>query len=341
MDRPIRHRYQDPLDLVWLRCASDLGMAVTRSPDVYASWDGAGTLTLATADDFDPDDSLAQLIFHEICHSLVAGPGGRRRPDWGLSNTDDSDLVYEHACHRLQAALARPFGLKDFFAVTTEWRPYWDALPVEPLADDPDPAVPHAREGYRRSQLEPVQSTLRLALERTARLAEVVRDCQPGVDSLWHTTRARHPTGLLMGTTGSCGSCAWVYGERTLRCRRSHPNVGQRPSVNPAWPGCEAFEPTFNDAECRRCAACCREGYDVVQLRRGDRLLHTHPELVTSSGKRKYLSRPDGQCVALQTSDDSGEYGCRVYGQRPRSCSELPVRGDACLWARRRTGISR
>src|SRR5690606_12500853 len=127
---------------------------------VYAAWDGASVLTLSTPDDFDPDDSLAQLIYHEICHSLIAGPRGRTLPDWGLSNTDDADLVYEHACHRLQAALAMPYGLRDFFAVTTDWRPYWDALPRDTLADGEDPAIPLAREGYRRSQLEPVRSAL-------------------------------------------------------------------------------------------------------------------------------------------------------------------------------------
>ena len=123
MTRSITHQYQDPLDLVWLKAAAELGMSVRRSGEVYASWDGERVLTLASNADFDADDSLAQLIFHEICHALVAGPSERQRPDWGLDNTSERDLVYEHACHRLQATLAGRYGLRDFFAVTTEWRP--------------------------------------------------------------------------------------------------------------------------------------------------------------------------------------------------------------------------
>src|SRR5690606_21379798 len=119
------HTYSDPLDLIWVNCAKQLGIVIERSVSAYAAWDGKKTLTLSTSEAFDADDSLAQLIFHEICHALVSGPRGWSLPDWGLSNTDDSDLVYEHACHRLQAALAQPFGLRQFFAVTTEWRPYW------------------------------------------------------------------------------------------------------------------------------------------------------------------------------------------------------------------------
>ena len=57
--RKITHRYRDPLELIWLRAAEQLGMRVERSPDVYASWDGKDTLTLAGSADFDADDSLA------------------------------------------------------------------------------------------------------------------------------------------------------------------------------------------------------------------------------------------------------------------------------------------
>ena len=103
--RSIVHQYQDPVDLIWLRAAADLGLEVQRSAEVYAAYDGKGTLTVSVADDFDADDSLAQMIFHEICHWLVSGIHARDRPDWGLSNTSKRDLVYEFACHRLQAKL--------------------------------------------------------------------------------------------------------------------------------------------------------------------------------------------------------------------------------------------
>ena len=54
----------------------------------------------------DPDDSLAQLIFHELCHALVAGEHAFEREDWALCNLDGRDLIFEHACHRVQAALS-------------------------------------------------------------------------------------------------------------------------------------------------------------------------------------------------------------------------------------------
>jgi hypothetical protein len=342
MKRQVTHRYQDPLDLVWLKCAERLGMNVERSPEVYAAWDGAGTLTLSTSDDFDPDDSLAQLIYHEICHSLVAGPRGRNLADWGLSNTDDSDLVYEHACHRVQAALAAPHGLRAFFAVTTDWRPYWEALPQDPLADGDDPAILFAREAFRRAQLEPTRSALQAALEQTAQIARIVQQMNVDTTSLWSTVRAKHPTGLLMGpeVNGKCGECAWSYGQKTLRCRRSSWETAKRAIIQPHWDGCESFEARFSESECRRCAACCREGYDRVELRRNDVVLRRHPELVsTDESGVNHIARPDGKCRALETGPDC--YTCKIYELRPRACAELTVSSDACLAARRRAGITR
>jgi hypothetical protein len=187
--RRIEHRYRDPLDEVWLHAARELGLRIERSDGVYASYDGRGTLTLSTAEHFDPDDSLAQLIFHELCHALVAGPDAMRQPDWGLSNTDDRDLTLEHACHRLQAALADRHGLRGLLAVTTDHRPYWDALPADPLAAGDDPAIAVARRAHRRAQEPPFGPVLDRALERTARIAEVVAPLA-GQDSLfWRPQR--------------------------------------------------------------------------------------------------------------------------------------------------------
>jgi hypothetical protein len=122
MARTIQSNYQDPADLLWLQAAAALGIAVQRSADAYAAWDGRGTLTLASAEHLDPDDCLAQMIFHEVCHLLVSGEAARNLPDWGLDNTSAKDLVYEYATNRLQAALAQAYGLRDFLAVTTVWR---------------------------------------------------------------------------------------------------------------------------------------------------------------------------------------------------------------------------
>ncbi|MEO8498520.1 MAG: YkgJ family cysteine cluster protein, partial [Planctomycetota bacterium] len=94
--RTIRVTYQDPLDLIWIQAARSLGVIVERNPDVFASWDGAGVLRIGTAETLDADDSLAQMILHELCHLLVEGPEAIQLPDWGLEN-DPSKVAHEHA----------------------------------------------------------------------------------------------------------------------------------------------------------------------------------------------------------------------------------------------------
>ncbi len=172
--RRITASYSDPVDIIWIETARRLGVRVVRSAEVFASWSGDGTLTLSTPAEMDPDDSLAQLVFHELCHALVEGPQGQGLPDWGLENVDDRDAVREHACHRLQAALAGAHGLRAFFAVTTDWRAYWDLLPADPLADGDDPAIPIARQAYRRATEGPWSAALADALRATASIAAAV-----------------------------------------------------------------------------------------------------------------------------------------------------------------------
>ncbi len=167
--------YRDPIDLVWLATARRLGFTVDRSDEVFASYDGRGTITLSTPAHFDPDDSLAQMLFHELCHALVEGPGAEARQDWGLDNIDDRHTVREHACHRLQAALLDRHGLRAMLAPTTDHRPYYEALPADPLADCPDPALPLAREAFARATEGPWAPHLRAALEATAAVAAAVR----------------------------------------------------------------------------------------------------------------------------------------------------------------------
>lgn len=340
--RTITHRYADPLELIWLRAAEELGMRVQRSPNVYASWDGDSTLTLSSPDGLDPDDSLAQLIFHEICHSLVMGDAGLAREDWGLDNTSERDLVFEHACHRVQAALAARYGLRDFFAVTTDWRPYWDSLPADPLAPSDDPALPHAQRGFARAERAPYAAVLGAALERTAAIAAVVRELAPP-DSLFRTTRARHPSGFLvaMDPNARCGACAWSFGagKARLGCRQAKRLGRVSAAISAETPACERFEPRLSDDSCGPCGACCRQGFDRVDVRPRDVIRKRHPELVHEDGWGVHLPRPGGSCVALEIA--SGEHRCRVYADRPRSCAEFAIGGDACLEARRRVGLSR
>ena len=76
--RTATHSYQDPLDALWLATARQLGLAVRRSTDVYASTDGQGVMTLGSHETLDSDDCLAQMIFHECCHWLVEGTASER-----------------------------------------------------------------------------------------------------------------------------------------------------------------------------------------------------------------------------------------------------------------------
>lgn len=183
--RKITKSYDDPLALVWIRAAKEMGIRIERSTEVNASWDGAGVLTIGTPETLDPDDSLAQMILHEVCHALCEGPDSLTKQDWGLDNFNPAKRVHEHACLRLQAALADQLGMRAFFASTTMFRAYYDHLPPDPLADDDDPAIALAHAGWQRAQGGPWSAPLRDALERTALIARALLGATTD-DSLWH-----------------------------------------------------------------------------------------------------------------------------------------------------------
>ena len=343
MPRDIAFRYDDPLDLIWLACARELNFRVVRSTEVFASSDGQGTLTLTTGAEFDPDDSLAQLIFHELCHGLVGGPALAKAPDWGLENVDDRDLVFEHACHRLQAKLLDQHGLRGLLAVTTEHRPYWDALPLDPLGPGDDPAIPLAREAFERASEGPWAEAIARALARTQQLAQIMRLVGVPSSSLWSQTRALHASGFPLGDdpAASCGLCAWSFHEQQrLRCRQTRAWPRRRGTpVDAGSLACNRFEPRLSPTSCEPCGACCREGFDRVEISGREPVRTQHPGLVVVDGFGPHLPRPQGRCVAL----DEGarhHYRCRIYPVRPRACREFAVASDACLSARRRVGLS-
>jgi len=183
------HRYADPLDLIWLRAAREIGWAVERSDDVYASYDGKGVLTLCREKDFDPDDCLAQYILHEICHAFVAGPDKLLLPNFGLDNRSERDLVLEQATHRVQAELTRRHGLRGMLRPNSEYRPYFDALPELPLVDDGDPSVPIAQAAMERALHGPWAATITGALEATAAVVEAEVAFAPADNVLWRNGR--------------------------------------------------------------------------------------------------------------------------------------------------------
>ncbi len=136
-ERPIRSRYLDPLDVVWLATARRLGLRVRRNPAIFSATNGEGLLELGPRDTLDPDDTTAQMIFHEICHWIVNGADAIHHRDWGFALQADLDWR-EHACLRLQAALGDRHGLRLILAPTSQFRAYFDAIRADPFVPLPD-----------------------------------------------------------------------------------------------------------------------------------------------------------------------------------------------------------
>jgi Fe-S-cluster containining protein len=375
--RAIAHRYLDPLDQIWTATAQRIGLRIERSGEVYASTDGAGALFIGKGHTLDPDDCLAQMIFHELCHSLIEGPDAFSRPDWGLDNTGapngNDGVQREHACLRLQAVLAAEHGLRRFFAPTTDFRAFYDDLPDDPLQPRHLASVTLAILGARRAKAPPWAPHLDAALQATAAIARQAARFAgpaasqgapvPALPAMYAAVEApleRHPLGLAVSMSAdpgrTCATCAWRYvggrGQAVDRCRQA----GDA-RVSPDWRACERWEPAL---DCQDCGACCREAYDSVTVSRRDPVVRRHPALIVDRGSYVELARlhhktnhkadherdPGTRCAALHggAPGPAGQwqpYACTIYDDRPRPCRELERGGAHCLTARRRVGLSR
>lgn len=356
--RAVVHRYSDPLDHIWSSTAQRVGLTLARSSEVYASTDGRGTLRLGTRETLDADDCLAQMVFHELCHSLIEGPEAFVRPDWGLDNTSVRDEVRERACLRLQAMLAGEYGLRGFFAPTTDFRAFYDQLGADPLRPRSAPSVALAILGWQRVDKHPWSPHVRAALQATARVAgAAARFAEPALasridsqgKSLWAEVQPpleRHPLGFAAAPTDTathtCGDCAWHYvggrGRPVDRCRQAN---GAR--VAPEWPSCLRWEGAL---DCQTCGACCREAYHSVTVARRDPAVREHRSLMVDRGSYVEMQRvatdTGTRCVALHGGAGPDEpFHCVIYADRPRSCREFENGGGHCLTARRRVGLSR
>jgi len=312
------------VDDLWLEAARALDLPVARGGDAYVHFDGR-TLHIADDEHLDADDSVAQLVLHEICHLLVQGPERRHTPDWGLDNTTNDDEMNERAAVRLQAHLLGAYGLRGHLYPTTVVRAFFDALPADALgrADDAerDVSIALARRAAERAGRWPYDPTLDEALAATA--------ARLGV--------ARHASGLPLPdpgiTVGVCGACAWYDG----RCRRTDE------AVDSELAGCARWEPPL---DCLDCGACCRSAYDAVAVELDaddERFAVRHPALVVVDSGGRWIRRvPDGEhtrCAALEGAA-AGPYRCRVYDDRPSACADLARGGEHCLTARRRVGLT-
>lgn len=346
MPRAVTLRYIDPLTQVWLDAARRIGLRVVRTPDAYAATDGRGTLALGDDASLDADDSLAQMIFHELCHSLVEGEPSFRAPDWGMDNTGSDHDWREHACLRVQWVLTGRHGLRVVFAPTTEFRAFWDRLDGNVLADRADRSVQAAVAALRRVDHPPWSPALGDALAATARIAQAAAGHVVDDGVLWRGVTAPpapHPSGLPPRAPDdegqTCGTCAWRFDQRgRARCRQA----GR--AVEPTWPACERHEAT-SSVDCQTCGACCRAAYHSVEVSRRDPTVKAHPSLIVDRGTYLELQRAGDRCAALEGGvfDERGtasRYHCAIYADRPRTCREFTLGSDHCLTARRRVGLS-
>lgn len=354
--RTATHAYQDPLEQLWVHCANRLGFKVVRSTEAYASYDGKGRILIATSEQFDPDDNLAQMIFHELCHALVQGDEGEQQLDWGLDNTRIGNPWREHACLRAQAWLADQHGLRDFLAPTTDYRvTFWNSLGDDPLDAPEDEggfrerSVVAARMAITRSHRPRWRQPLEYALSQTQKIAEILsKTISPTsgsqtLPSLWATYKDKpppHPTGVAAVVAATrhqeCRTCAWSFHYRSgLRCR--HAPTIKLPLDSPA---CAAFE-AQDRVDCLTCGACCREAYDSVEVGRNDPVRSLHPDMVIRQGGRLKLRRDQLRCAGLSGGATAKEpYHCRIYEGRPKTCRDFTQGGENCLAARRKVGLS-
>ena len=90
--------------------------------------------------------------------------------------------------------------------------------------------------------------------------------------------------------------------------------------------------------DCLSCGACCREAYDTVEVDDDDPVVGRHPELVRRGPfGRLNLLREGPRCACLLAQ--RGVYTCAIYEERPRTCRDLEVGGEACRTARQRVGL--
>ncbi|MFM2163086.1 MAG: hypothetical protein RLZZ383_2598 [Pseudomonadota bacterium] len=182
-ERPILSRYLDPVELVWLATARRLGLTVRRDPAIFSRTDGSGMLWLGPRDDLDADDTVAQMLLHEICHWVTNGVDTYRDEDWGFP-LDDADDPREFACLRVQAALADRHGLRGMFGPTGKYRAYFDRIPPDPftaLDDSPAEAeiVRIARGVWPAVDAPPFAPHLDHALATTAAIRGLVQPFLP------------------------------------------------------------------------------------------------------------------------------------------------------------------
>ena len=310
-----------PLDPIWIDAARRLGIPVERGGEAYVHFDGE-RLHLASDEHLDADDTIAQLVLHEICHALVEGPAARQVADWGLDNTSDRDEIRERAAVRLQAHLTGAHGLRAHLYPTTIVRAFFEALPSDAFApvggpgDDDSPSL--ARDAAERSARAPYGTVLKDALAKSAEQAGLPLHPKSG-----HPLRTVEPA-------STCGDCVWRSAGGLCR------QAATRKLVRADERACVRWEGAL---DCLVCGACCRSAYDSVTVGARDPVVRRHPQLIVHREQYLELRRDGDRCAALG-GPTGGPYACAIYDDRPRTCRDFTAGGRHCLSARRKVGLS-
>lgn len=342
--------YLDPLDQIWISVATEFGLTLMRDASTYASTNGNGLLTIATTDCLDSDDCLAQMILHEVCHGLTEGEASFGKADWGLPNMPDqvneSTKIREHACLRLQAALTRPYGLDQLLAPTTEFRAYYDQLPENPIQSlslVQDPACMIAQEALQLARKAPYHQILRKALSKTASIHQMMKNLSfpsSKIPSIWKTAPPPllHPSLFPFSKENkehTCQTCAW-FQQQKGECSKSKVFFESNPKISKHSSACVMYEKSL---DCQSCAACCRDFFELVPIRKTDTILKKAPFLIQKQDNRFFMRREHKKCVALEHLNSQSHH-CSIYQDRPQTCQDFTQGSQACLLARQKTGIS-
>ena len=122
--------------------------------------------------ELDPDDTLAQILLHELIHHFVQGQPSYSSPDWGLDNTTEKHVVNEHAALLMQAALLDIYGLRNILVPTTDFRSFYERIPQPAPVSTETEAQRLASSGLNRLMNHPSYASLNRELTRIRDLCE-------------------------------------------------------------------------------------------------------------------------------------------------------------------------
>lgn len=337
--------YIDPLEYIWRRAAKQFGFNVERSKDVYASNNGRGIIYIAENQYLDPEDSMAQMILHELCHGLVQGESKVYELDWGFGKegqTEEEETAWEHAALRLQAALLQQHGLRDIFIPTTPFRSYYQNLGANPLSNLDD-CAPFLQKGIALANRAPYRIILNEALNASYQMISVLQSMtykSTATHFLWDGFELPkcHATGrmeLSAWFNKKCLDCVWFNDDF---CQK---NTDAPQKILGTFNACSQFEQ--QQLDCQSCAACCC-AFDQIPISDLEfvHLSRLNPKIVTSlpdyTGMTYNKSLPS--CAALAHSSDRQRWHCTIYEERPLTCQDVEKYGPACLFARQKQGFT-